>query len=586
MMSDRVQRGRAGQRRCSAARSARRLGGARCVGACVAAFGFALLWSSAVRAQVPAAGVNPGAIQTDIDRQRQQFEQGQQPPRQQGPAVIGPEREKSQALKPGGPKFRLRRLKFDHSKFLTKEELKTIGAKYVGKDVDISALQQLVADINALYAQKGIVTGIATLPEQDANDGIVHIKLTEGRLEKMTVTGNTLTSSGYILHRVEEPVGEVLDVPKLNRDVTWFNRTNDVQVRALLQPGSSFGLTDINYAVTEPPRDTLQLFYDNQGVQTTGEVEQGVFYRRYGLFGVDDRLTFYGVHADGNLNGNIAYNVAINDWGGRLGVSYTQGRIQIVDGPFLPLDVEGESRIAAMNFSQPLWATESWLVLANLAVNYGTTRSDFTGVPVVNDYYWKGTGGGSFTYTTSTYSITVAPAFNQIAWHDYILGGDRSFETFTATASAQIKLPERFSIAVLGSAQATGERLLPGDQVFVIGGPTTVRGYPTNAATGDSGYYYNVELHYDWTELAKKVLPTLKGLDTYIFVDDGAVYSVAPAEIELLSVGAGMSWSPIAPLTFEAVYGAPLLAAVPIQPHYQVYGRVIFKPLLIPTMLN
>ena len=33
---------------------------------------------------------------------------------------------------------------------------------------------------------------------------------------------------------VGEPVGEVLDVPKLNQDVTWFNRTNDVQLQALL----------------------------------------------------------------------------------------------------------------------------------------------------------------------------------------------------------------------------------------------------------------------------------------------------------------------------------------------------------------
>jgi len=43
---------------------------------------------------------------------------------------------------------------------------------------------------------------------------------------------------------VKAPEGEVLDVPKLNRDVIWFNRTNDVQIKALLQPGTNFGLTN------------------------------------------------------------------------------------------------------------------------------------------------------------------------------------------------------------------------------------------------------------------------------------------------------------------------------------------------------
>jgi len=214
---------------------------------------------------------------------------------------------------------------FDSSKFLSADDLKSIAAKYVGKDVDISTLQQLIADVNALHAEKVIITGIATLPEQDAANGVVHIKLTEGRLEKMGVQGNVQTSADYILKRVGEPAGEVLDVPKVNRYVVWFNRTNDVQIKALLQPWTSFGLTDLNYAVTEPPRNTLQFFYDNQGISTTGEDEGGVFYKLHGLLGMDDRLTFYGVGSEGNLNGNVAYNIPFDDWGGRIGVSYTQG---------------------------------------------------------------------------------------------------------------------------------------------------------------------------------------------------------------------------------------------------------------------
>ncbi|MCD9105787.1 ShlB/FhaC/HecB family hemolysin secretion/activation protein [Bradyrhizobium japonicum] len=526
-------------------------------------------------ASARAQSINPGVIQNDIDRQRRQLEQQSAPPKLTGPAVIGGEREKSQLLKPGGPKFRLRKVEFDSSKFITPAELDEIAKKYVGKNVDIAALLQLVADINAIYTERGIVTGIATLPDQDAKGGVVRIKLTEGRLQKTTIEGNKQTRTDYILRRVGEPEGEVLDVPKLNRDVTWFNRTNDVQIKALLQPGTSFGLTDLQFAVIEPPVDTLQLFTDNQGVENTGRWEGGAFYKRHGLFGVDDRLTFYGVRADGNLNGNVAYNIPVNPWGGRVGVSYTEGKIKIIQGPFVALDVTGRSSQAAVNFSQPLWVSQDWLVLFNAAETEGKTVSRFATVDVTNDHYDKATAGLSVTKSGNAYSITVSPAVNYIEWQDHVLSNNRTFNTYTGSLIATSAAgPANFSANVLASWQYTQEKLLPGDQVFSIGGPTTVRGYPSNAASGDSGYYFNAELHYNWSQW-------LKGFDTYIFTDWGAVYSTFPGINELGSVGVGFSWTYASFMTFEANYATPLKMAVSTQNHYEAYGRVILRPLLM-----
>lgn len=525
------------------------------------------------RAQIPS--INPGVIQNDVDRQRRQLEQQSAPPKLNGPAVIGGEREKSQLLKQGGPKFRLRKVEFDASKFITSAELDEIAKKYVGKNVDIASLLQLVADINAIYTERGIVTGIATLPEQDAKGGIVRVKLTEGRLQKTTIEGNKQTRTEYILQRVKEPEGEVLDVPKLNRDVIWFNRTNDVQIKALLQPGTSFGLTDLQFAVIEPPVDTLQLFTDNQGAENTGRWEGGAFYKRHGLFGVDDRLTFYGVRSDGNLNGNVAYSIPVNPWGGRAGVSYTEGKIKIIQGPFVALDVTGRSSQAAVNFSQPVWVTQNWLVLLNAAETEGKTVSRFATVAVTQDHYDKATAGLSVTNSGNTYSITVSPAVNYITWQDHVLGNNRTFNTYTGSMFATSAAgPANFSTNVLASWQYTQEKLLPGDQIFSIGGPTTVRGYPSNSASGDSGYYFNAELHYNWSQW-------LRGFDTYIFTDWGAVYSTFPGITELGSVGIGFSWTYASFMTFEANYATPLKMAVSTQNHYEAYGRVIFRPLLM-----
>ena len=280
---------------------------------------------------------------------------------------------------------------------------------------------------------------------------------------------------------MKEPEGEVLDVPKLNRDVIWFNRTNDVQIKALLQPGTSFGLTDLQFAVIEPPVDTLQLFTDNQGAENTGRWEGGAFYKRHGLFGVDDRLTFYGVRADGNLNGNAAYSIPVNPWGGRVGVSYTEGKIKIIQGPFVALDVTGRSIQAAVNFSQPVWVTAE---LADIAQRRRDRGQD--GQPLRHGLrdrrpLRQGHRRLSVTNSGNTYSITVSPAMNYITWHDYVLGNNRAFNTYTGSRSRPAAGPQNFSVNVLASWQYSPEKLLPGDQIFSIGGPTTVRGYPSNS---------------------------------------------------------------------------------------------------------
>lgn len=532
--------------------------------------------ASIARAQVPPPQVNPGVIQNDIERQRRQIEQQDQTPKQLGPAVIGPQRAPTVVGPGGGARFVLRRLVFDTSKFITPDELSAVASKYVGKPVDIAVLQSIVAEINQIYAQRGIVTAIATLPPQTANNGIVKIKLTEGRLQKTSVEGNKLTSADYILKRAERPAGEVLDVPQLNRDVVWFNRTNDVQIRALLQPGTNFGLTDLQFAVTEPSRNTLQLFYDNQGVENTGKNQGGVYYKLHGLAGIDDRLTFYGVksESDGNINGNVSYNLPFNPWGGRLGLSYTQGNIHIIRGPFRTLDVTGRSNQASVNVAQPLVATQSWLLQATGAYMLGNSESDFAQVPVTDDRYTKNTGGFSTTVSGDAYSFTFAPVFNRIDWHDKILGGNRSFDTLTGALNGTLRLPAQFYAVALASYQYTWEKLLPGDQIFSIGGPTTVRGYPTNTVAGDSGYYFNLELHRDLSDV-------VKGLDMFVFTDSGQVFSTTPANVQLDSSGIGVSWTPFPAITFETSVAAPWRSVLADQPPYQFYGRVSFRPLAL-----
>ncbi|WP_298887211.1 hypothetical protein [uncultured Bradyrhizobium sp.] len=59
------------------------------------------------------------------------------------------------------------------------------------------------------------------------------------------------------------------------------------------------------------------------------------------------------------------------------------------------------------------------------------------------------------------------------------------------------------------------------------------------------------------------------------------MYSTAPGITEMTSVGVGFSWTYAPFMTFEANYATPMKLAVSTQRHYEAYGRVIFRPLLM-----
>jgi hemolysin activation/secretion protein len=519
-----------------------------------------------------AHNIDPAAFERERQRQQRQIELRDQPKKLEGPAVVGPRPAAGVIFPAGGAQLVLKQVVFEASRFITQAELDGISAKYIGTKVDLAALQRMVEEINALYAAKGVITGNASLPPQNVVAGIVKVRLVEGRLDKLSLEGNVQTSADYIKAHFPMEPGEVLDSPGLSQRVAWFNRTSDVQVRALLQPGTDFGQTDVRLSVIEPARDTLQLFSDNQGVKATGLYEGGVFYRRHSLFGIDDRLTFYGIKSDGNLSGNVAYNVPFGLTDGRLGVSYSRGAIHIVDGALAALNQKGSSQTASVNLAQPVFVDERWTVLLNLGSSYGTSASTISDTPITDNHTTR--NGGGFTLTTSAqnYSFSVSANVAQALTRNELLGSKRSFTLVTGTTTNLIRLPEDFSLSLLGAGQYADAVLLPGDVLFNIGGPTTVRGYPSNASGGDSGYYTNLELHKNWNALAT-------GLDTYLFTDYGQIYSTFPINREAWSAGVGLSWTPVSWVTTELSIGFPLKTLVANQSEYTIYYRVSLRPL-------
>lgn len=470
---------------------------------------------------------------------------------------------------PGGATLVLKSVEFTPSSLLPKADLDRIAGGVVGRPVDLAALQGVANAVNEIYAARGYVTASAILPPQDLGSGVLKVQLIEGKVGGVSLTNRRTLREGYVTTAVPLAAGTVVDAPALRRDVDRFNRTSTAQLQASLQPGAGFGLTDINLAVSEPRRNTLQIFGDNLGVDSVGEYEFGGLYQHYGLLGLDDRFTAYGLYSEGNLLGNAAYNLAVSPYGTRAGLSYSRSAIRIVNGPFADLDIDGTSETGALNFSHPVYNNGPFLLLGNLSGSLSTSSTDQSTVTVTDDETRRATVGLSANYFGQIFSLTLSPTVSFAEADLKIVDQTLNYTVYQMNGQASLRLDDKTLLTSRGALQVSSDELLPGSDLFQIGGPATVRGYPTSAASGDAGYYVNFELYHSFDTI-------LPGLEGFAFVDNGSVYSEFPSRLTLTSAGLGVNYNWNDRLRAELSFGIPLKRdVVPDQGDGVIYARLV-----------
>lgn len=422
------------------------------------------------------------------------------------------------------------------SAFLTQTELDKITAKYLGKRVDFSQISELVRDVNDLYAEKGIVTAAAILPPQNLNAGNLQVRLVEGQLGNVALVGDHLSKNEFILNRIRLAKGTTVDVPTAGKDIARFNATSRAQLRLLLQPGVTFGYTDVLLGITEPKKNEFQVYLDNEGAASTGKWQMSTLLRRYGLLGIDDTFLAYASISDGSRSVTGRYEFPIGTYGTRLAASVTASDIKVVSGPTAILNITGKSKSADLTLSHPLFISDKWTLVGTASAFLGSSASYSGSVSLVDSKTTKYAPGIVLSYRGDKGSVSsqIQGLFAEST--DNVAGTNRDVFLFAGSISGQYRFDNGLTFIGRGAGQHANANLLPGDFLFQIGGPNTVRGYPSDGIAGDSGFYGNLELH-------KQFSVRNKSFDGYVFTDFGEVYSTFPKSTTLISAGFGVDYS-------------------------------------------
>ena len=164
----------------------------------------AALSAAPALAQTLPSAANPGALQQrriDEEERRRQLEQLE---RREITDPVRREAAPPPAAPPAGEavRFTVREIRFTESAILPAEALAELAGPYTGREVSLAELRELTARIDAAYRERRVVTARAVIPPQDVSDGVVDIRLVEGRVGEIAVEGNASTDAEFITRRI------------------------------------------------------------------------------------------------------------------------------------------------------------------------------------------------------------------------------------------------------------------------------------------------------------------------------------------------------------------------------------------------
>lgn len=505
----------------------------------------------------------PGTVQAPLKRQTEM------PPAPGAPAVEAPQAPPA-AVPAGGPKILVTKFEISGNTAIPTAELHAVIAKYEGQRLTLQEIYQVADELTAYYRHKGYTLASATVPAQQVSSGVVRLQIVEGRVGKVIFDGNKSYSSALLGNYTQNLRGTVLRNEAIERDLLTINDLPGLSAKAVVTPGESYGTSDIVVQSTEKRYDA-SLGLDNYGRVSIGE------WRVHGSadinnpFGLGDRLGVTLLHAEGGRldYGRIDYSVPLGYRGTRLSAYYDRYgyNVDTAELGFPSGTLDGGGDDFGLQILHPLVRSRRnnfYLGLGSdrtitrqggtLAANSGSTITVMRFLALYSHVH-DDNAVTSATFTLST-NFQGNPS-----------GLDQSAEAgkFEIDASHVRPLWGLWSLALNGTGVLSIDPL-PDTERFRLGGPSSVRGYPSAEIAGDQGVFASIEARRDL--VIAKIIPA----QFRIFYDAGLVERKQPLAGEsptssLTSAGVGLT------ARVAKHYGLDLEIVRPIGAHRVSDGR-------------
>lgn len=425
----------------------------------------------------------------------------------------------SQPVVPGDLPLSINIKRFDvkGSTVFSPAELAQITGKYTNKPLDFAQVLQVASEITQLYVQKGYINSGAYIPGNqsfDANGGTIEIKVIEGRVEDIVVTGTRRLDPNYIKSRIALGAGRVLKIDRLIESLQLLQldpliKTISTELVSGQQPGTSI----VQLKITETPNWQTGVTIANNRTPSVGEIQAQFSVSQNNVSGLGDGVGVAYGKSEASRVLDVNYTLPLNPHNGTLRFQYSNSSSKVIEAPFDRLDINSTGQDFGLTYRQPVIQTPAQefalgVTLARRESNTGYLQS------VIGEripYPTPGADANGLTRVTAArlfqdYTIKdtqqVFAVRSQLSFGLGALGAtvnssspDSKFVTWRGQAQYVRSLAPNSLLLVKVESQLADRPLLALEQIG-LGGQDTVRGYRQDLLLADNGAIVSAEARF------------------------------------------------------------------------------------------
>jgi hemolysin activation/secretion protein len=508
----------------------------------------------------------------------------------------------SQASWGQAPSFTIQTFNVTGNTLLPGELVRNVLDAYTGSNRTMDDITKAVDALRSAYAAAGYPVVQVFPPEQTAADGVITLRVIEGKIAKVTVAGNKQYDEANIRNSLPAlKEGTSPNAPEVVADIVLANENPAKQVAVNFQAGATAGDVDARVDVTEDRIEKTTLTYDNAGSQAAGYNRLSIAYQNANIGNLDHMLSL-GINTtvehplDNGLNIVGGYRIPFYSYGVSLDLigSYSNSRTtSTLPGGQGSLNFTGRGTYLGTRVNQSLPSVGEY----RHKLVYGIDYKDFanevnrvssgtvTSTPLSIGYVAQMAtpvyqAGGTITYATN---LGMGLHSSLPHYNADTPGAPNQWDVWRGTAFIGLPLPEDWQFRATGNAQLTDNRLINAER-FGLGGASSIRGYAERAVSGDAGYSVNIEFYTP--DFGKQLMDNIKARGLF-FIDHGTVRQTHNEQtgaglppVTLMSIGLGLrlnygkDFALKADLGFSQTPDAFQTAGTPIaaMPARQAYG--------------
>ncbi len=135
---------------------------------------------------------------------------------------------------------------------LPEKTLKTILSKHTGANVTFADVASAVKELQLEYHNRGYDTVSVTIPQQRLTNGVFKLRIFEGRLAEIIVTGNRYYSSNNVMRALPGlKTNMFLNSKLFQAELDRANANQDRQIYPTIGPGPDTNTTSLNLRVKD-----------------------------------------------------------------------------------------------------------------------------------------------------------------------------------------------------------------------------------------------------------------------------------------------------------------------------------------------